>query len=111
MSRYLKSAATAKRGINHVRTVVEAAGSLLIKIEQENDVGIDDLIELIQSGRPPNLRAIERKRWVPRTAGDRRSEVKEERRAQPGAGDTSAAGHLLASARANLQSARSSTHR
>ena len=43
--------------------------------------------------------------FLPRTAGDRRSEVKEERRAQPGAGDTSAAGHPLASARANLRAA------
>lgn len=54
MPRYPKSAVTAKRGVNHVRTVVEDAGSLFIKIEQENDLGINALIELIQDGRPLN---------------------------------------------------------
>lgn len=54
MPRYLKSAVTAKRGINHVRTAVEDAGSLFIKIEQENDLGIDALVELIQDGKPLN---------------------------------------------------------
>ena len=54
MPRYPKSAVTAKRSINHVRTVVEDAGSLFIKIEQDNDLGIDALIELIQDGKPLN---------------------------------------------------------
>ena len=48
------SAVTAKRGVNHVRTVVEDAGSLFIKIEQDNDLGIDALIELVQDGMPLN---------------------------------------------------------
>ncbi len=54
MSKYPKTAVTAKRGVNHVRTLVEDAGSLFIKIEQENDLGIDALIELIQGGLPLN---------------------------------------------------------
>src|SRR5437879_4857569 len=39
----------------------------------------------------------------PRTAGDRRSEVKEEGRAQPGPGDMSGVGHPSALARADLR--------
>ena len=54
MPRYPMSAVTAKRGVNHVRTVVEDAGSLFIKIEQDNDLGIDALIELVQDGMPLN---------------------------------------------------------
>ena len=54
MPRYLQTAITAKRGANHVRATVEDAGSLFIKIEQENDLGIDALIELIRDGEPLN---------------------------------------------------------
>ena len=54
MPRYLQTAVTAKRGTNHVRTTVEDAGSLFIKIEQENDLGIDALIEFIRNGEPLN---------------------------------------------------------
>lgn len=54
MPRYPQSAVTAKRGINYVRTAVEDAGSLFIKIEQKNDLGIDALVELIQDGKPLN---------------------------------------------------------
>jgi hypothetical protein len=48
MPRYPQTAVTAKRGANHVRATVEDAGSLFIKIEQKNDLGIDALIELIR---------------------------------------------------------------
>lgn len=52
--RYPQSAITAKRGVNHVRITVENAGSLFLKIEEENDLGIDALIEFIQNGTPLN---------------------------------------------------------
>ncbi|MBI4205109.1 MAG: DUF4365 domain-containing protein [Betaproteobacteria bacterium] len=54
MPTYPRSAVTAKQGINFVRTVVEEAGSLFHKIEQENDLGIDALIELLRHGKPLN---------------------------------------------------------
>lgn len=54
MSTYKRSAVTAKEGINFVRTAVEGGGSLFIKIEQENDLGIDALVELIENERPLN---------------------------------------------------------
>ena len=52
MPQYAPTAITAKRGINYVRTIVEGEGSLFIQIEQENDLGIDALIELIRDGSP-----------------------------------------------------------
>lgn len=54
MPTYKRSAVTSKEGINFVRTVIEAAGSLFIKIEQENDLGIDALFEFIRDERPLN---------------------------------------------------------
>lgn len=51
---YKQSAITSKDGINFVRTVIEGAGSLFLKIEQENDLGIDALIEFIRDERPLN---------------------------------------------------------
>lgn len=54
MPKYPQSAVTAKRGANYIRTIVEDAGSLFIKIEQENDLGIDAIIELIHEGKPLN---------------------------------------------------------
>jgi hypothetical protein len=54
MATYKRSAIIAKRGINFVRSTVENAGSLFIKIEQENDLGIDALIELIKDEHPLN---------------------------------------------------------
>jgi hypothetical protein len=54
MATYKRSAVTAKQGINFVRSTVENAGSLFIKIEQENDLGIDALLELIKDERPLN---------------------------------------------------------
>ena len=54
MPTYKKSAITAKEGINFVRGVVESGGSLFLKIEQENDLGIDAILEFIDNGRPLN---------------------------------------------------------
>ena len=54
MPTYKRSAVTAKEGLNFVRTAVESGGSLFIKIEQENDLGVDALIEFIQNERPLN---------------------------------------------------------
>ena len=54
MPTYKRSAITAKDGINFIRSAVEASGSLFIKIEQENDLGIDALIEFVENERPLN---------------------------------------------------------
>jgi len=54
MPTYKRSAVTAKEGLNFVRSAVESGGSLFIKIEQENDLGVDALIEFIQNERPLN---------------------------------------------------------
>ncbi len=54
MPKYKHTAITAKEGINFVRSMVESAGSLFMKIEQENDLGIDALVEFIRDERPLN---------------------------------------------------------
>ncbi|MBI5821546.1 MAG: DUF4365 domain-containing protein [Verrucomicrobia bacterium] len=41
-----------KLGLNHVRSIVENAGSVFIKIDQEDDLGIDGIIELMLGRRP-----------------------------------------------------------
>ncbi|MDX7859099.1 DUF4365 domain-containing protein [Aeromonas caviae] len=51
---YKKTSVTAKKGINFIRSAVEDAGSLFHKIEGENDLGIDALIELIRDEVPLN---------------------------------------------------------
>lgn len=51
---YKQTNVTAKNGINFVRSAVEGAGSLFHKIEAENDLGIDGLIELVRDERPLN---------------------------------------------------------
>lgn len=50
--KYLKSNITAKQGVNFVREIVENSGCLFHKIEQENDLGIDGIIEFIQDEKP-----------------------------------------------------------
>jgi hypothetical protein len=52
--KYLKSNITAKKGVNFVREIVESSGCLFHKIEQENDLGIDGIIEFIQDEKPAN---------------------------------------------------------
>lgn len=54
MPAYKRSAVTAKEGVNYVRNAVESAGSLFIKIEQDNDLGVDALIEFIRDECPLN---------------------------------------------------------
>ena len=54
MPKHKQSNAVAKSGINFVRTVTEAANCIFHKIEQENDLGIDGLIELIRNEVPVN---------------------------------------------------------
>lgn len=54
MPTYKQSAITAKEGINFVRGAVESGGSLFLKIEQENDLGIDAILEFIEDGHPLN---------------------------------------------------------
>lgn len=54
MTIYKQTNVTAKTGVNFIRTVVEAAGSLFHKIEQENDLGVDALVELVRDERPLN---------------------------------------------------------
>lgn len=52
MPKYLTTNATAKSGINYLRTIVEAHNCIFQKIDQENDVGIDALIELVTDEKP-----------------------------------------------------------
>lgn len=51
---YKQTNVTAKNGINFVRSAVEGAGSLFHKIEAENDLGVDGLIELVRDEKPLN---------------------------------------------------------
>lgn len=54
MVKYKITNITSKAGINFVRTVVEESGSLFHKIEQENDLGIDALVEFVLDEQPLN---------------------------------------------------------
>lgn len=54
MPKYKKTNITSKKGVNFVRDIVEEAGSLFHKIEQENDLGIDGIIEFIKAEIPAN---------------------------------------------------------
>jgi len=54
MPKYSETAVTSKLGVNFVRTVVEAAGCIFHRIDQENDLGIDAIIELVKDGIPLN---------------------------------------------------------
>ncbi len=52
MVKYKRTAITSKQGINFVRSVVEDNGSLFHKVEHENDLGIDGVIEFIRGEQP-----------------------------------------------------------
>jgi len=52
MPKYKKTNVTSKVGVNFVKGIVEEAGSLFHKIEQENDLGIDGIIEFIKDETP-----------------------------------------------------------
>lgn len=54
MTKLRITSATAKRGVNYVRDIVERANCIFHKIEQENDLGIDGLIELFRNEEPLN---------------------------------------------------------
>ncbi len=54
MPTYRKTNITAKNGINFARSAIEGGGSLFHKIDAENDLGIDALIELIRDEKPLN---------------------------------------------------------
>lgn len=50
--KYKKSNVTSKNGINYIKTIVEATSCLFHKIEQENDLGIDCIIEFTKDEKP-----------------------------------------------------------
>lgn len=52
MPKYLRTNATAKAGINYIRSIVESYNCIFQKIDQENDVGIDALIEVVDNEVP-----------------------------------------------------------
>lgn len=52
MPKYLRTNSTAKNGINYIRTIVECHNCIFQKIDQENDVGIDALIEIVKNEEP-----------------------------------------------------------
>jgi hypothetical protein len=52
LPKYQKSNATSKSGVNHVRSIVESNNSIFHEIHQENDIGIDAYIELIDGEYP-----------------------------------------------------------
>lgn len=54
MPKYKKTNITNKMGVNFVKGIVEEAGSLFHKIEQENDLGIDGVVEFIKDEKPTN---------------------------------------------------------
>jgi hypothetical protein len=52
MVKYKKTSITSKEGINFVRSVIEKGGSLFHKVEHENDLGVDGVIEFIRNEQP-----------------------------------------------------------
>ena len=49
-----KTNTTSKKGVNFVRTIVEDSECFFHKIEQENDLGIDAIIEFLKNEKPLN---------------------------------------------------------
>ncbi|WP_335974864.1 DUF4365 domain-containing protein [Gaetbulibacter jejuensis] len=52
MVKYSNSNIVSKEGVNFIKSVVENSGSIFHKIDQENDLGIDGIIEFIDNGKP-----------------------------------------------------------
>lgn len=52
MPKYLRSNSTGKAGINYVKSIVDSHNCIFQKIDQENDVGVDALIELVKDEIP-----------------------------------------------------------
>ena len=50
--RYIQSNVTSKVGFNYTKNIVEEAGCLFQKIDQENDLGIDAIVEFIENNEP-----------------------------------------------------------
>jgi hypothetical protein len=55
MPKLKKTSITAKKGINFLKGIVEDNGSIFHKIEQENDFGIDCIIEFFKDEEPVNV--------------------------------------------------------
>lgn len=54
MPKYADTMVTSKLGTNHSRSTVEAAKCIFHRIDQENDLGVDAIVELIKEGEPLN---------------------------------------------------------
>lgn len=50
--KYKQTSVTSKNGINYIRSIVESTSCLFHKIEQENDLGIDCIIEFTKDEKP-----------------------------------------------------------
>lgn len=51
MTKYLKSQSTAKIGVNYIKGIVKRSGCIFHEIHQENDIGLDGIIEIIIDGK------------------------------------------------------------
>lgn len=54
MPKYKKINITAKIGVNYVKNIVEESGCIFHKIEQDNDLGVDGIVEFILDEKPAN---------------------------------------------------------
>jgi len=52
LPKYSDKNATSKAGVNYIRTVVETSNSIFHEIQQDNDIGVDAIIEIIKNERP-----------------------------------------------------------
>lgn len=52
LPRHSKSNVTSKIGVNFVRTVIETSSSIFTEIPQQNDLGIDGIVEIIKDEHP-----------------------------------------------------------
>lgn len=51
LTKYLKSQATAKIGINFIKRIVKSSGCIFHEIHQENDIGLDAIVEIKNEGK------------------------------------------------------------
>ncbi len=54
MPKYNVKNSIAKQGVNYIRNIVDKHNSIFHEIHQENDIGIDAIIELIKDQKPTN---------------------------------------------------------
>lgn len=52
MPKYSERNVMSKSGVNHARAVVESCNSIFHEIHQENDIGVDAIIEIIKNEHP-----------------------------------------------------------